>query len=261
VKEEAMEDQPRSSLRRPSRAPGIILLILALAAGVGVGFWLRGRSGEPERAAAPEVAAAADGGEAEGPVVAVDPAKARSLLEAVSSNPLYRSWIGQGDVVRRWVVVTDNLAEGTSPRAQLLFLAPALPFTVEKRGGATYIAAAAYQRYDAAADAIASIDAAALGRVYRELHAPLQSAYRALGYPGASLDAVTARALHRLADAVVPPGQVAVVPAPKGGGYLFADPRLEELGPVEKHLLRLGPRNAPLVQEKARQLLAELGTR
>jgi len=58
----------------------------------------------------------------------------------------------------------------------------------------------------------------------------------------------------------VPPGQVAVVPA-KGGGYLFADPRLEELGPVEKHLLRLGPRNALLVQEKARQLLAELGTR
>ncbi len=131
---------------------------------------------------------------------------------------------------------------------------------MEQRGGATYISAAAYQRYDAAADAIASIDAAALGRVYRDLHAPLQSAYRALGYPGASLDAVTARALHRLADAVVPPGQVAVVPA-KGGGYLFADPRLEELGPVEKHLLRLGPRNALLVQEKARQLLAELGTR
>ena len=255
-----MEEQPRSTLRRPSRAPGIILVLVALAVGVGVGFWLRGRSGEPERAAAPGPVAAADGGEAEGPVATVEPAKARSLLEAVSANPLYRSWIGEGDLVRRWVVVTDNLAEGISPRAQLPFLAPARPFTVEQRGGATYISAAAYQRYDAAADAIASIDAAALGRVYRDLHAPLQSAYRALGYPGASLDAVTARALHRLADAVVPPGQVAVVPA-KGGGYLFADPRLEELGPVEKHLLRLGPRNALLVQEKARQLLAELGTR
>ena len=255
-----MEEQPRSTLRRPSRAPGIIFVLLALAAGVGVGFWLRGRSGGPEREAPSAVATAADGGEAEGPVVTVDPAKARSLLEAVSSNPLFRSWIGEGDLVRRWVVVTDNLAEGISPRAQLPFLAPARPFSVETRGGSTYIAAAAYQRYDAAADALASIDAAALGRVYRELHAPLQSAYRALGYPGASLDAVTARALHRLTDAVVPEGQLAVVPA-KGGAYLFADPRLEELGPVEKHLLRLGPRNARLVQEKARQLLAELGTR
>jgi len=257
-----MEEQPRSTLRRPSRAPVVILVLLAIGAGVGVGYWLRSRSGEPERAAETNAPPALDGGEAEGAaaVPPPDPARVRSLLEAVSSNPLYRSWIGQGDVVRRWVVVTDNLAEGVSPRAQLPFLVPARPFSVEARGGKTVIAPAAYQRYDEAADAIASIDAAALGRVYRELHAPLQAAYRALGYPGASLDAVTARALHRLADVPLPTGDVAVAPAP-GGGYLFADPRQEELGPVEKHLLRLGPRNARLVQEKARQLLAELGTR
>ena len=254
------EEQPRSALRRPSRAPVVIFVLLALAAGVGVGFWLRGRSGEPERAASPAPPPVVDGGEVEGPVAAVDPARARSLLEAVSSNPLFRRWVGEGDLVRRWVVVTDNLAEGVSPRAQLPFLAPAQPFSVQARGRATFIAPAAYQRYDAVADAIASIDAAALGRVYRELHAPLQAAYRALGYPGASLDAVAARALHRLADVPLPPGEIAVVPAP-GGGYLFADPRLEELGAVEKHLLRLGPRNERLVQEKARQLLAELATR
>ncbi|HEX7624817.1 MAG TPA: DUF3014 domain-containing protein, partial [Anaeromyxobacteraceae bacterium] len=168
------ENQPRSALRRPSRAPIVIFALLALAAGVGVGFWLRGRSGEPQRAASPAPPPAVDGGEVDAPVAAVDPARARSLLEAVSSNPLFRRWVGEGDLVRRWVVVTDNLAEGVSPRAQLAFLAPAQPFSVQARGKATFIAPAAYQRYDAAADAIASIDAAALGRVYRELHAPLQ---------------------------------------------------------------------------------------
>ena len=256
-----MEEQPRSTLRRPSRAPAVILVLLAIAAGVGVGFWLRSRSGQPEPTAESEAPLAQDAGQAEGAAAPpAEPARVRSLLEAVSSNPLFRSWVGEGDLVRRWVVVTDNLAEGVSPRAQLPFLAPARPFSVEARGGNTVIAPAAYQRYDAAADAIASIDAAALGRVYRELHAPLQAAYRALGYPAASLDAVSARALHRLADLPLPAGDVAVTPAP-GGGYFFADPRLEELGPVEKHLLRLGPRNARLVQEKARQLLAELGAR
>ena len=120
-----MEDQPRSTLRRPSRAPGIIFVLLALAAGVGVGFWLRGRSGEPERAAPSAVVAAPDGGEAEGPVATVDPAKARSLLEAVSSNPLFRSWTGEGDLVRRWVVVTDNLAVAANNFDRFTISAPA----------------------------------------------------------------------------------------------------------------------------------------
>jgi hypothetical protein len=45
----------------------------------------------------------------------------------------------------------------------------------------------------------------------------------------------------------------------KGGVYPFADPKLESLGEVEKHLLRMGPRNAGVVQGKARELLAALG--
>jgi hypothetical protein len=38
------------------------------------------------------------------------------------------------------------------------------------------------------------------------------------------------------------------------GLYAYADPALEALGPVEKHLLRMGPRNARLVQGKAKAL-------
>jgi hypothetical protein len=40
--------------------------------------------------------------------------------------------------------------------------------------------------------------------------------------------------------------------------YLFADPALEALGPVEKQLLRMGPRNARLVKQQAVALLAAL---
>ena len=40
--------------------------------------------------------------------------------------------------------------------------------------------------------------------------------------------------------------------------YRFADPALEALGPVEKHLLRLGPANARAVQAKLRLLRASL---
>ncbi len=165
--------------------------------------------------------------------------------------------MAQGDLVRRWVVVTDNVAQGESPRKQLGFLAPRGSFAVVERGKKLFIAPASYQRYDELADAVSSVDAQVLARVYRELHPVLEAAYRALGYPAASLDQVTAKALRRIAAAPVPPGEVAVVG--KGGVYAFADERLEGLGDVEKHLLRMGPRNERLVQAKARDVLQALG--
>jgi hypothetical protein len=36
--------------------------------------------------------------------------------------------------------------------------------------------------------------------------------------------------------------------------YVFADPALEALSEVEKHLVRMGPRNERIVQAKAREL-------
>ncbi len=44
-----------------------------------------------------------------------------------------------------------------------------------------------------------------------------------------------------------------------GGRFVFVDPRLEALGDLEKQLLRMGPRNARLVQEKARDIREALG--
>ena len=41
--------------------------------------------------------------------------------------------------------------------------------------------------------------------------------------------------------------------------HIFAAPELERLGAVDKHLLRMGPRNTRLIQAKARQLERALG--
>ena len=159
--------------------------------------------------------------------------------------------------MRRCAVVTDNLAEGVSPRAQLGFLAPAAPFTVAERGGRSVIATASYQRYDGFGDAIASVDVQALAAAYRGVHPVLEAAYRALGYPGASLDEVAAKALRRVGASPVVEGEVAV--ERQDAAYVFADPRLESRGAVEKHLLRMGPRNTRLVQGKAREIMQALG--
>jgi len=246
-------------LTPPSRTPWIVLALAVLVAvGAAVFWYLRRPPAEPVAApgAAPSVEdqpAAAPSG----PVPAVDAARVRSLLESVSHDARFSRWLAEGDLVRRWVVVTDNLAEGVSPRGQLGFLAPARPFSAMRRGKKDVIAPDSYRRYDEFADVVASVDAQALARVYRELHPVLEAAYRALGYPEASLDRVTAKALQRIEAAPVRDGEVVV--EGKGGVFVFAEAELENLGAVEKHLLRMGPRNTRLLQAKGREILQALG--
>jgi hypothetical protein len=249
--------------RRPLGRPAWALIAVAavLSALGGYYLWLaRQQPAVAEAPASPPPAllAASDPAPPAAPVeAAAGTTDLRELLEGLSPSDEFRSWIAEGHLVRRWVVVTDNVAEGTTPRKQLPFLAPARPFSVVERGGRTVIAPASYARYDALADLVGSLDAQAVAGIYRRVHGALETAYRALGYPDASFDRATARALARIVAAPVRDRDVEVVD--EGGIFSFADPRLEALGEVEKHLLRMGPRNTRILQGKARDLRDALG--
>lgn len=255
--------------RRPLSRGEWLAIALAVVAVAALGaLWLRSRA-PPAREAGGTSAPAGEPGappDATAPGSApgaapreVAPAEVRAALEPVSADPLFRRALAADEPLRRWAVLLDNLAEGVSPRRALGFLAPPGPFSVVEREGALVVAPESFARYDAFAAAVSSVDAAALASAYRALHPALESAYRLLGYPDASLDRVAARALQRLAAAPVPEGELEVAPAEQGAGYVLADERLEALGPVEKHLLRMGPRNALRVQAKARELAQALG--
>jgi hypothetical protein len=238
----------------------LVAVALAVVGGAGL-FWYLHKPGPPapvlEVPPPPTEAPTGPTGPT-GPAAPAPPPvpadRLRALLEPFSADAAWRKWLDQGDLVNRWAVVTDNLAEGASPRRQLEWLAPPKPFTIANHGGKTVIAPEAYRRYDAFGAVVASVDAAAVARAYRELHPAIEAAWKALGSPDGSLDRVTARALARLAAAPVVTGDVEVVPAGEGALYLFADPKLEELPAVEKHLLRMGPRTTQRIQAKAREL-------
>jgi hypothetical protein len=247
-------EPPKTSLKRARPWAALAFTVLAVLGGTLVLLRMARDPAEPPPAAGarsepePPSSAVAPDAPSAGEASAAD---ARSLLEAVSANPLFRSVL-EGEPLRRWAVVIDNLAEGASPRRQLRFLAPSLPFTAAERGGVKVIDPASYRRYDAFADAVASVDAQALARAYRALRGALEAAYRGLGYPGASIDRAVARALDRIERVPVPEGDVAL--EEEGGVFVFRDPRLERLSDAEKHVVRMGPRNARLLQEKAREL-------
>jgi len=250
-------DRPRTSIRTPSRTPWVVLLLAALAAGGGALYWFLGGTRSPAPAAiSPPTASPGALAPATGPPV--DEARQRSLAESISANAMVRRLLGEGDLLRRWAIVTENVAGDVVPRKPLSALALPEPFSVVRRGGAIFIDPRSYLRYDAVGDAVASLDPGAFALAYAALRPALETAYRGLGYPDGSIDRVTARALARLERAAPRDGEIELVEGP-GTIYAFADPRLETLGDVEKQLLRMGPRNGRILQEKAREISRALG--
>ncbi len=249
----ADNESERRSLSRGEWAAVILAVVV-----VAVAAWVLLRKPEPPAQPQQTAAVVAPADQADAPVAPVSDPDVRAELEKLGSDPAYRRWLAQADdLVRRWAVVTDNLDHGESPRKALELLAPKGSFQVVQRGARSYVAPSSYARYDEFAGAVDAIDVGALAGVYRTLHPALEAAYRALGYPGGSLDAATSRALRRLEGAPIAEGEVEVVP--DGGVFLYADPKLEGLGQVEKHLLRMGPDNERRIQAKARAVREALG--
>ena len=180
----------------------------------------------------------------------------RDLAGAVSSHQGLAAWLLTQGLVRRFVAAVDNVVAGDTPRPHLGFMAPGRRFQVVTRGDRTYLDPAGYTRYDATADVIASLDPAACVELYRKSKPLIDDAYRELGYGDQQFDDALARAIAALLATPVVEGEVALTP--KVVTFAFADPKLEELTPAQKHLLRMGPRNVRAIQGQLRALAEAL---
>ncbi|HZN95025.1 MAG TPA: DUF3014 domain-containing protein [Myxococcales bacterium] len=243
---------------RPRRGPGwtLPLLLLLAAGGWGAWWWLTHR-GEPVAPAAVADAGEPDAGVVEPPLQESDP-QVRNQLAGLSADPLWKSWLEQVDLVRRFAAAVQQVADGDSPRASVPFLAPSAAFAVrEPKRGPVTIDPKSYARYDAVAKAFASLDAQKAAAAYRALQPLLDRAWRELGPPGTRFEGALARAVARLVEVPVPKGEVEVVS--RGALWAFKDEALEQRSAAEKHLLRMGPENMQRVQVKLRELQGTLG--
>jgi hypothetical protein len=170
----------------------------------------------------------------------------RDLVKALSSHPRIAAWLTTDDLVRNFTAVVSNIAEGRSPATHLTVLRPDSAFTVVERGEDLYVDPVSFERYNGIADAVASIDPAGAAKLYSTLKPRIQEAYGELE-----------RTIVLLLNTPVPDQWVRV--EPRGIGYGYADPKLEELSDAQKQLLRLGPRNMRLVQRSLREVALALG--
>jgi hypothetical protein len=189
------------------------------------------------------------------PLAESDPVVAE-LVRQLSSHPRVTAWLATKGLVRNFVVVVANIAEGAAPAKLLRPLRPDSGFRVVDRNGFTYIDSRSYDRYTPLADAVASVDPKDAANLYATLKPRLEEAHRELG-EGHSFDRTLERAITLLLKTPIPTGPVAVVP--RGIGYAFADDNAQSLTAAQRQLLRLGPENARRVQAKLREIALALG--
>ncbi len=180
----------------------------------------------------------------------------RSLAETVSDHPRLAAWLAPDNLVRRFVAAVVDVANDESPRPHIGHLEPEGAFRVREREGSLLIDSGSYGRYDTFVTVFDSLDDEQALELHRQLKPLLDEAYQDLGYPGGDFDAILVKAIDRLLVTPIPAGNVIVKRRVRN--YRFADPDLEALGPVEKHLIRMGPANARKVQAKLRLLRAAL---
>ncbi len=242
------------------KLPLIIALVIAgvLACSVFIYFQIvRGMSpGEPPEVISPPPITTPPAPEPEPdievPTLDASDGVVRSLAETLSDHPRLAAWLAPDNLVRRFVAATVDVANDESPRPHIGHVEPEGAFRVREREGSLLVDSSSYGRYDTFVAVFDSLDDEQALELHRQLKPLLDEAYQDLGYPGGNFDAILVKAIDRLLVTPVPAGNVIV--KRRVSNYRFADPDLEALGPVEKHLIRMGPANARKVQAKLRLL-------
>jgi Protein of unknown function (DUF3014) len=183
----------------------------------------------------------------------------RRLVQALSDHPAVTAWVMTNGLIRNFTATVTNIADGTLPAKQLTALRPAAPFRVLERDGRLYIDPQTYNRYNAIADAVGSIDPGSAAKVYTTLKPRIEEAFGELGYPNRRFDQVLQEAIVTLLRTPIPDRPPEVKRSEDAFGYGFADVRLENLSAVQKILLRMGPRNARIVKTRLREIGLALG--
>jgi hypothetical protein len=253
----ALDDTPHTSLRKPSKVPIIVGVTALSIAGAVAGYVLMTRAevGPPEPAPSTSVTIEPIMPTApQGPVEERQPA---ATPESASSHPTFRAWLQEDELYSRVVAAVVRIADGESPAALVPFLRPSGAFQVEERNGKLMISDASFARYDAFVDVIDSIDAAKAAAAYRTMKPMLSRIHDNIAPPKATLDSTISRALTHLLSTPTPPRELVVVEG-EGITYKYADASLEKQSDAQKHLIRMGARNAERVKAKLRALQAQL---
>lgn len=181
--------------------------------------------------------------------------KLREAMLAVS--PALAPWLKTDHIVQKYLTIVNDFSQGLWLEKHMRFLKPSEAFSVENTDKGLVIADQSFRRYDSLAAAIAAIDAKAAAKFYKKFKPLLLEAFNEFGYPAdRPLEDIFLKAAAQILAAPIIAEPIALVRP--SVFYKFANDELESLSPVSKQMLRMGPKNTRIIQNKVRQLVQEL---
>ena len=264
------DESPPPDNQRLIRLVALAASVAIVALGIGA-YWLLSDGDTDEMPAAPAPVAEAP---APQPLVEPEPAEVEpepvevpaleesdsfvgAVVGGLSSHPGLAAWLTGERMIRRFVVVVDNVANGRNPAQHLPFMRPGQRFSTTGEAPDTRIAAASYRRYDLHAEIIDSLDADGVGALYAVLEPLLDAAYSELGYPDTPFSSGLRRAIDHLLDVPVLDGPPVVT-----RGMVFYEhtsERLDALTSAQKQFIGMGPDNVRVIQAKLRAIARAIG--
>lgn len=189
------------------------------------------------------------------PLTESDPL-AREQLAAMGLGPELSALEHSDNLVQTGAALVDGFSRGLVLRKLLPVNPPKEIFSVQQREQQLYMDQAGYRRYDDYARAITSVDAGAVVSSFHLLRPLYEQAYGQLGVPADDFDNAVIRILDRVL--ATPEIEEPIALERKSVMYLYADPALEGLSPMQKQLLRMGPDNLRQIKKQARAIRAGL---
>lgn len=211
---------------------------------------------EPEPIAMPEPEPEPEPEPIELPDLDTSDAFVREQAEVLSSDGSLSWLLATEELVRKFTVMVENMAEGDMPRDPVAFLAPRESFSVVKRDGRTLLNPEGYDRYDRVTNVVATVEASQAVAFLHLIEPLMGDAYAELGVQEPEIDDRIVAAIDVLLATPEVSGPIELTQP--SVMYEFADPQLEALAPAQKQLLRMGPENGARLRAKLEEIRALL---
>ena len=181
---------------------------------------------------------------------------ARESSDAVNGGKALAQFVAGDYVVERAVAIIDALRRGEVPYKLLPVGKPSTTFPISDNGLRVTLDTAGFSRYDGFAQWVGGLNTPALVSLLNDYEMIATQALTRMGVTDFDIRSAVLAATTQILS--TPQVAVDAELMRREANWVYMDPELEALSSLQKQVLRMGPENADIVQQKARDIRGAL---